>query len=138
MRPTGSPMHLTPLPGASTTIARWGVMDMQGSDRKAAIAAYKEQKAAAGIYAVRCAPSGQCWVGRAPNLSTIQNRIWFGLRQGGDPHRSLQAAWKEHGPEAFTFEVVERLEDEDSAYIRDKTLKERFDHWVKELGAEAL
>jgi hypothetical protein len=138
MRPTGSPMHLTPLPGASTTIARWGVMDMQGSDRKAAIAAYKEQKAAAGIYAVRCAPSGQCWVGRAPNLSTIQNRIWFGLRQGGDPHRSLQAAWKAHGPEAFTFEVVERLEDEDSAYIRDKTLKERFDHWVKELGAEAL
>jgi hypothetical protein len=131
-------MHLTPVPGASTTIARWGVMDMQGSDRKAAIAAYKEQKAAAGIYAVRCGPSGQCWVGRAPNLSTIQNRIWFGLRQGGDPHRSLQAAWKEHGPEAFTFEVVERLEDEDSAYIRDRTLKERFDHWVKELGAEAL
>ena len=138
MSPAVSLMHLTQVPGAATSIAQWSVMDMQGSDRKAAIAAYKEQKAAAGIYAVRCALSGQCWVGRAPNLPTIQNRIWFGLRQGGNPHRSLQAAWKEHGPDAFTFEVVEQLEDEDSAYIRDTTLKERFDHWVKELGAEAI
>jgi hypothetical protein len=111
---------------------------MQGHDRKAAIAAYKEQKVAAGIYAVRCTPSGQCWVGQAPNLSTIQNRLWFELRQGGNRHRSLQAAWKEHGSDAFTFKVVEQLKDEDSAYIRGKALKERLDHWVKELGAQAI
>jgi hypothetical protein len=33
-------------------------------DRKAAVAAYKERKSACGIYALRCGPSGEVWVGR--------------------------------------------------------------------------
>ncbi|MET4040164.1 hypothetical protein ABIC03_001849 [Bradyrhizobium sp. RT6a] len=44
-------------------------------DRKAAIAAHKERKTVAGVYVVRCAASGEAWVGQAPNLDTIQNRI---------------------------------------------------------------
>ncbi len=64
-------------------------------DRKAAIAAYKERKTIAGIYVVRCAASGEAWVGQAPNLETIQNRIWFSLRQGSHTCRSLQAAWND-------------------------------------------
>jgi hypothetical protein len=111
---------------------------MQGNDRKAAVAAYKEQKTAAGIYAVRCVPSGACWVGRAPNLSTIQNRLWFSLRQGGNPHRSMQEAWRTHGQDAFTFEVVEPIEDEALAYARDSILKERLLHWAGELKAETI
>lgn len=111
---------------------------MQGRDRKAAVAAYKEQKVAAGIYAVRCTSSGACWVGRAPNLATIQNRLWFTLRQGSNPHRALQAAWQEHGPDAFTFEIVEQIKDEDVAFARDSNLKERLAHWQGELGAEVI
>lgn len=64
---------------------------MNGRDRKAAVAAYKDRKVVAGIYAVRCVPTGQQWVGGAPDLSTVRNRIWFGLRLGSDPHPSLQA-----------------------------------------------
>ena len=56
---------------------------MKIDDRKAAIAAYKKRKSAAGIYAVRCAPTGQTWIGQTLNLETIQNRIWFSLRAGG-------------------------------------------------------
>ena len=111
---------------------------MQGKDRKAAIAAYKEQKIAAGIYAVRCIPSGACWVGRAPNLSTIQNRIWFSLNQGSNPHRALQAAWREQGQDAFTFEVLEQIEDEETAYVRDRILKDRLEHWAAHLKAEPI
>ncbi|MDH7795123.1 MULTISPECIES: GIY-YIG nuclease family protein [unclassified Beijerinckia] len=111
---------------------------MKGADRKAAVAAYKERKAVAGIYAVLCRPTGQRWIGRAPDLSTVQNRLWFTLRQSVTPHRSLQAAWDAHGMEAFAIEELERLAEESDPYIRDSLLKERQDFWQKKLVAEKV
>ena len=108
------------------------------SDRKAAIAAYKERKTVAGIFAIRCKASSHVWVGQTPNLDKVQNRIWFTLRQGSHTCRTLQAAWTTHGPDSLTFEECERLDDEETAYIRDALLKERTLHWRKELGAEAV
>ena len=111
---------------------------MRQEDRRAAVAAYKERKVVAGIYLVSCLATGERWAGQAPDLSTIQNRVWFTLRHGSHRQRSLQAAWNAHGPEAFRFEALERLEDEDIAYVLDRVLKERLAHWQARLGAEAL
>lgn len=109
---------------------------MKGEDRKSAVAAYKERKVEAGIYAVRCTASDQVWVGSAPDLSTIQNRIWFTLRQGRNSHRSLQEAWTAHGSEAFAFEVVDRLTDaDDPSYIRNAALKSLHGEWREKLNA---
>jgi hypothetical protein len=108
------------------------------SDRKTAIAAYKERKTFAGIFVIRCIASSQAWVGQTPNLEKIQNRIWFTLRQGSHTCRSLQAAWAAHGADGLTFETCERLEEEESHYIRDALLKERVVHWRKQLGAETV
>ena len=107
-------------------------------DRKAAITAYKERKTIAGIFVVRCVASGEAWVGQAPNLETIQNRIWFSLRQRSHTCRSLQAAWTKHGEAGLTFGECERLEDEESAYVRNALLKERLLHWRAELKAELI
>ena len=107
-------------------------------DRKAAIAAYKERKTIAGIFVVRCTASGEAWVGQAANLETIQNRIWFSLRQGSHTCRSLRAAWNTHGEAGLTFGECERLEDEESSYVRNALLKERTLHWLAELNAEAI
>jgi hypothetical protein len=38
---------------------------MTETTRKAAVAAYKERKIAAGIYAIRCVASDQVWIGSA-------------------------------------------------------------------------
>jgi hypothetical protein len=108
------------------------------SNRKAVIAAYKEQKTFAGIFVIRSKASAQAWVGQTPNLEKIQNRIWFTLRQGSHTCRSLQAAWAAHGADDFTFEECERLEEETSAYIRDALLKERAGYWREQLNAEAV
>lgn len=108
------------------------------SDRKTAIAAYKERKTFAGVFVIRCAASSQAWVGQTPNLEKIQNRIWFTLRQGSHTCRSLQAAFTAHGPENLNFEECERLEEETTPYIRDALLKERLVHWRAQLGAEAI
>ncbi|MCR4522059.1 MULTISPECIES: GIY-YIG nuclease family protein [Bosea] len=111
---------------------------MQTADRKAATAAYKERKSVAGIFAFHCEVAGLAWVGRAPDLATIENRLRFTLRHGSHRQRLMQAAWNAHGPEAFRFEALERLEDEDISYVLDRVLKERLAHWQAKLGAEAL
>ena len=68
---------------------------MTRPDRKALIAAYKEQKTVAGVFAVICNATGQVWVGTTPHIDTRQNGLWFALRMGGSPHITLQSAWRE-------------------------------------------
>ncbi len=58
---------------------------MDKADKRAAISAYKERKAAAGIFAVRCASTGEFWVGATPTLETIQNLVFPGF--GREPIR---------------------------------------------------
>ncbi|HWA92396.1 MAG TPA: GIY-YIG nuclease family protein [Rhizomicrobium sp.] len=111
---------------------------MKRDDRKAAIAAYKERKAASGIYVVRCAATGAQWVGGAPDLAAIWNRVSFALRQGAQAPKSLQAAWNAHGADAFSFEALETLTDEQLVFGRDRMLKERLAHWAAQLNAETI
>ena len=111
---------------------------MTPEQRKAAIAAYKERKTSGGIYAVFCRVSGQRWIGKTADLDKIQNRLWFTLRQGGFRHTSLQTAWTTHGAAAFTLEIVEKLDDEALAFVRDRVFAERLAHWCRVHGAEAI
>jgi hypothetical protein len=111
---------------------------MKAVDKKAAKAAYKEQDVVAGIYAVRCLASGQVWVGHVPNLGKIENRLWFMLRQGDHPSRALQEAWRTHGSDSFAFEELERLAEEDIAYVRATQLKQRAAHWRGKLNASPI
>ena len=100
---------------------------------------YKDRKVSQGIFAVRCAATGETWVGKSRNLDQQQNRIWFGLRAGGYINPAVQAAWKANGEGAFTFEVLETIEDADlSDYSRANLLKERDAHWRAQLGAPKL
>jgi hypothetical protein len=115
-----------------------GNAPMNRDDRKVAVAAYKERKSQAGIYVVRCAPSGQCWIGAAPDLSTIWNRLSFGLRQGVAAPASLQSAWATHGAESLSFEIVETVDADDLSYGRDRKLRERRDQWCEAMKAEPI
>jgi len=97
--------------------------------RKLAIAEYKKRTSVAGIYAVRCRATGEVWVGQSLDLDKIQNRVWFSLRMGSHINRDLQRAWSTHGETAFSFEILERLKEEELPYVRDSILKERLAHW---------
>jgi hypothetical protein len=107
-------------------------------ERKAAVAAYKDRKVVAGVYIVRCAPTDQRWVGCAPDLTMIWNRLTFSLRQGSERHPSLQPAWRAHGAESFTFDIVERVDADELVYGRDRALRDRRDRWCETLRAEAI
>jgi len=110
---------------------------MTPAERKAAIAAFKEKKREGGVYAVRCAATDEAWVGRAPDLSTVWNRLSFTLARGAHPNGPLQAAWDAHGASGLAFERLETV-DEDAPNRRDRLAKERTDHWRAALGAYAV
>ena len=111
---------------------------MDRSERKAAVSAYKERTAIAGVYAIRCAATDAQWVGSAPDLSRIWTRRAFALRQGVDTNRALQSAWSAHGPESFAFKILEEIDLDELTYGRERALKERIAHWREVLGAAAI
>jgi hypothetical protein len=111
---------------------------MDRSERKAAVSAYKERKAVAGVYAIRCAATGEQWVGTAPDLSTIWTRRSFALRQGIETNPTLQSAWNAHGPESFAFKILEEIDLDELTYGRERALKERIAHWRQVLDAAAI
>lgn len=111
---------------------------MDRNERKAAVSAYKERKAIAGVYAVQCAATGEQWVGSAPDLSTIWTRRTFALRQGVETNRALQSAWNAHGPESFAFRILEEIDLDELTYGRERALKERVQHWREALKAAAI
>jgi hypothetical protein len=107
-------------------------------DRKEAIRAFKERKPSAGIYALRCAASGQVWVGASPNLEAMRNRIEFQFQQGMHREPSLSAAVVRHGADAFRFEILETFDEELAPLLLPDAMRERRAHWIAELHAERL
>ncbi len=112
---------------------------MERARKKALTRAWLERERSRGVFAVRCAASGQVWVASCRNLDSQKNATWFMLRQGGHPNPKVQAAWREHGEGAFAYEILEHLSDEGftPAGFNDR-LKTRARHWREELGADAL
>ena len=111
---------------------------MDRTERKAAVSAYKERKAVAGLFAIQCTATDEQWVGSAPDLSTIWTRRTFALRHGVETNKALQSAWNLHGSESFAFRILEEIDLEQLTYGRERALKERVAHWREVLGAAAV
>lgn len=108
--------------------------EMSADDRRAVRNAYKERKREPGIYAIRCQPTGAVWVGAAPDLATIWNRRWFTLERGTEQDATLQAAWRTHGADAFSFETLERVDPTLTAPIAAMELRDRLVHWRRAMA----
>jgi hypothetical protein len=108
------------------------------ADKREAARQFKERKVAAGAYAVRCTPTGGVWVGITRNLDAARNACWFSLRMQGHRVASLQAAWDVHGEGAFTYEVLEALDEDTHALAVNDLLKVLKSSWIGKLSALPL
>jgi hypothetical protein len=63
-----------------------------------------------GVYAVRNLVTHVAFVGSARDLPGILNRHRFELKLGGHRNADLAQSYKDHGPDVFAFEVIDRLE----------------------------
>ncbi len=65
-------------------------------------------------------------------------RYWFQLGTGRYRNSQLQGAWKQHGEEAFSFEVLEQFDDEISALLINDLYSAGKKHWAEKLSAHVL
>ena len=110
---------------------------MDKSRRKELTREYTERKQPIGVYAVRCAASGEAWVGGTKNLDKRWNAIVFAANAGGAPEASLQTSWTKHGPDSFAYEILEEFE-ETNPHTLKTLLPERTEFWRNKLGAMPL
>jgi hypothetical protein len=76
--------------------------------------AYKEKPPPMGVFAVRNRANGKVLVGSGLNLPGALNRIRFELAQGlGDRFPELLEDWRRHGPDSFSFEILDVLPESD-------------------------
>jgi hypothetical protein len=107
-------------------------------DKKKAIREFKERKPCRGTFAVRCTASNRVWVGSSNNLDATKNGLWFSLRIGSHPVKSLQSEWNAHGEGAFAYEILEKLEEDLHPLTIADLLKEKKSHWIARLEASPL
>jgi hypothetical protein len=95
---------------------------------------YKEMPKRAGIFQVKNLKSGKVLLGSTKNLHGPLNRHRFMLSNGLHPNAALQEDWKELGPEAFAFEVLEEVEmSDDPDFSVEDALVELEKAWVAKL-----
>ncbi len=111
---------------------------MRGERQEGRDQGHKERKIAAGIYRVRCAVSGETWVGQTPNLEHPKPPSGSRFAAAAIRGRICSGRGAIMGPKASAFDVIERLPEEESPYVRDALLKERLAHWRATLQARTI
>ncbi len=111
---------------------------MDKARRKDLMREYAERPPSVGVFAVRCAPTGEAWVGWSKSLDKRQNGLWFSLRTGSLPAApDLAAAWTAHGEEAFSYEILEVIA-EDNPHKLELLLEEHTSHWRDKLNGKPI
>jgi hypothetical protein len=97
--------------------------------RKEITNAYKNRKLHGGVYIINNTVNGKYLIDHVANLQSAQNRFQFAITTGSTLHPKLQKDWKELGAQAFTFEVLEELEQKpeqsQSAFMDDLAVLEQ-------------
>jgi hypothetical protein len=99
---------------------------------------FKARKVPRGVYAIRCAATGEAWVGSSTNLAAVQNSQWFQLRGGLHRCTSLQQAWKHHTEQAFSLEVLEKFDEDISPLLLNEQLATKKKEWANTFQAQVL
>jgi hypothetical protein len=97
--------------------------------RKEIINEYKKRKLCGSVYTMTNTLSGKYLIGHTANLKSVQNHFQFAMTTGSTVHPKLQKDWDKLGAQAFTLEVLEKLEqrpDQSQAEFMDdlKTLEQ--------------
>lgn len=107
-----------------------------GTDRKELIREYKATPRPAGLFRVRNKSNGKSFIGTSPDLPGMLNRQRFQLKMGSHPDPELQADWKELGPDAFEFEILDELRPSDEpGYDPAEDLRVLLEIWREKLTA---
>ena len=110
-------------------------MENKAKSRKEIHREYKERVKPAGVYQVKNLANGKVLLGSSLNLEGPLNRHKFMLKIGSHTNKELQKDWNELGPDQFTFNILEEVQqhkDDPSFNLKDElTLLEMI--WLEKL-----
>jgi DNA-binding CsgD family transcriptional regulator len=93
----------------------------------------KEIKIEAGVYQIKNNRNGKVLIEATPDLKTLNGKRGM-LEFGSHMNRELQQEYNEFGADAFTFEVLEVLEEPETGYFDQKeALKKLKEKWMERL-----
>ena len=106
-------------------------------DRSALKKAYKEARQPMGVYRITTSQSDKIYIGTSANLPAKLNRHQAELKFGSHRNKELQAIWNKFGKTAFTFEILDELDQEKSLSSKpEDELLVLADMWVQKLEEE--
>jgi group I intron endonuclease len=82
---------------------------------------------AKGVYRIRNKLSGKSYVGSSRNIAQRWRQHRHTLNAGTSSCPRLQAAWTKYGADAFSFEIIEIVRDDQMRGAREQ-------YWLDELG----
>lgn len=102
-------------------------------DRRKLKQQYKLNAPSAGIYCITNQVTGRVLLGPSMNIEGILNRHRFNLAHGGHENRQLLQDWCEHGPDNFTFDIVDTIKPSTEPVFNPRAeLEELYTIWRAE------
>lgn len=74
---------------------------------------YKQIKYKMGVFQIRNVVSGKIFIGSSLDLAAIWHAQKLQLNMGMHQNADLQKDWKEFGPENFSYEILEEIQETD-------------------------
>lgn len=79
----------------------------------------------AGIYEIKNNVNGKVYIGSTTNFTRRRQQHFRNLELGKHVNVKLQRAWVKYGSDAFTYSVIERVEDHSQLVIREQYWMEK-------------
>ncbi|WNQ09006.1 GIY-YIG nuclease family protein [Paenibacillus aurantius] len=105
---------------------------MDKAKRKELIEEFKQIKTYMGVIQITNRTNGKRYLAAFPNLKNKWETIRAQLDMGRHMNSGLQRDWKEFGPEAFHYEILERKEAEEITDIKWE-MKQILKPWMAKL-----
>ncbi|MDK2967429.1 GIY-YIG nuclease family protein [Lacrimispora sp.] len=87
---------------------------MENPTRKALKEQYKNRILTGGIYRIQCSGDKSYWLRASLDMQGSYNRFAFSKKTDSCPEICMLKAWKIYGADAFSFEIVEKLEKKET------------------------
>ncbi len=87
---------------------------MQKESQKELKEKYKNRVRIGGVYCIKCRDTNDLWIRGTKDIHSSKNRFAFSVSMNSCPELSMADQWKLSGPDAFTFEILEEIEKEDT------------------------
>ncbi|WP_102346275.1 GIY-YIG nuclease family protein [Bacillus sp. Marseille-P3661] len=95
---------------------------------------YKETTVEAGVYQIKNKLNNKILIGSTRNFKTLNGTKFMLETNGYTTNKQLQTEWTQYGKDAFTFDILEKLKQNDDPYFNEKeALADLEEKWLEQL-----